>query len=77
MLISAKKSLEDEVKETILFISARKEEEETCMYALFLCITLSSPKNKKLCHLLTPPQVVPNLYEFLCFVEHKRLYFKE
>jgi len=40
-----------------------------------LALPLVHPKIKKLCHLLTPPQVVPNLY--LCFVEHKRLYFKE
>lgn len=32
MLISAKKSLEDEVKETMIFRCARKEEEDTCMY---------------------------------------------
>jgi len=25
----------------------------------------------------THPQVVPNLYEFLCSVEHKRIHFEE
>ncbi len=31
----------------------------------------------KILHDLTHPQVVPNLYEFLCSAEHKGRYFEE
>ncbi len=35
-----------------------------------------SPKNKTLPS-ITHPHVIPNLYEFLFYVEHKRWYFEE